>query len=161
MEVVGVFIPARICITRDPLPMEQLFSVSASDFPPTSPPWVLVVDDEPAILRLIEAIIEAQGWIAVLAESGESALATLKAAKSSPAAIICDVLMPKIDGLELTRRMLARNPELKVIFISGHLTDLSWWPTDMREHRFLAKPFNNDDLVAAVESVMAGATPSR
>lgn len=141
--------------------MEQSFPVLASVDPPTSTPWILVVDDEPAMLGLIEAIFQAEDWTVFTADSGEKALAALKAAKHPPAVVICDVLMPRIDGLELTRRMLARVPELKVILISGHLTDLSWWPTDMREHRFLAKPFNNDDLVAAVEEALADGKPVR
>ena len=70
-------------------------------------------------------------------------------------------MMPRIDGLELTRRMLTRVPKLKVILISGHLTDLSWWPTDMREHRFLSKPFSNGDLVTAVQEALADDQPIR
>ena len=52
--------------------------------------------------------------------------------------------------MELTRRMLAKIPKLKVILISGHLMDLSWWPTDLREICFLTKPFSNDQLIQAV-----------
>jgi FixJ family two-component response regulator len=63
--------------------------------------------------------------------------------------------MPGIDGLELTRRLLARLPQLKVILISGHLMDLSWWPTDLREICFLTKPFSNDQLIQAVKQAIA------
>jgi two-component system, cell cycle sensor histidine kinase and response regulator CckA len=115
----------------------------------------LVVDDESAILRLIGAVLEAEGLTVFTADTGNKALAAIKAAKHPPAVAICDVLMPNIDGLELTRRLLMRVPNLKVIHISGHLTDLSWWPTDMREHLFLAKPFANSDLVAAVTDALA------
>jgi DNA-binding NtrC family response regulator len=131
----------------------------SSDFPPahfpTSTPWILVVDDEAAILRLIEAVLQGQGWTVFTADTGEKALVALKAAAHPPSVVICAVLMPRVDGLELTRRLLAQVPDLKVIHISGHLTDLSWWPTDMREHRFLAKPFSNDDLIAAVRAALA------
>ncbi|MSU69734.1 MAG: response regulator [Opitutaceae bacterium] len=129
--------------------------------PPATTPWILVVDDESAILRLIETILQAEGWTAFVVDTGKKALTALKAAKHPPAVVICDVLMPRIDGLELTRRMLARVPELKVIHISGHLTDLSWWPTDMREYRFLAKPFLRADLIAIVEEALADSSPSR
>jgi two-component system cell cycle sensor histidine kinase/response regulator CckA len=135
--------------------MEQLLSVSAPAKSPASPPWILVVDDELSMLRLMEAVLQARGWDAVAVDSGEKALTALKVAKHPPAVVVCDILMPLIDGLELTRRMLVRAPDLKVIHISGHLTDLSWWPTDLREHRFLAKPFDNLALVTAVEAALA------
>jgi DNA-binding NtrC family response regulator len=141
--------------------MEPPFPSLAPVPPPITTPWILIVDDEAALLNLIETILQAEGWTTFLADSGEKALAALKAAKHPPALFICDVMMPRIDGLELTRRMLARVPGLKVILISGHLTDLSWWPTDMREHRFLSKPFSNDDLVAAVREALADGQPIR
>ena len=62
--------------------------------------------------------------------------------------------MPRVDGLELVRRMCARIRGLNVIFISGHLTDVSWWPADLRDHRFLAKPFDNAAIIGAVKDAM-------
>ena len=73
---------------------------------------------------------------------------------------ISDVLMPKVDGLELVRRLCARIPGLNAIFVSGHLTDVSWWPKDLRNHRFLAKPFDNSQLLAAVSEALAEDAPS-
>jgi len=73
---------------------------------------------------------------------------------SAPSLVICDVLMPGIDGLELVRRMCARVKGLNVIFISGHLTDVSWWPEDLKDHRFLPKPFENAQLLGAVKEAI-------
>lgn len=84
------------------------------------------------------------------ASHGEEALAAVDAAATPPSLLICDVLMPGLDGLELTRRIVARAPKIKVILMSGHLTNLSWWPTDFREYRFLPKPFSSEQLFAAV-----------
>jgi two-component system cell cycle sensor histidine kinase/response regulator CckA len=117
--------------------------------------WILVVDDEPSMRLLIEVVLRGQGWTVVSANGGESALELLKVTPQAPAVIICDVLMPGVDGLELVRRMCARLPNLNVIFISGRLSDVSWWPTDLREHRFLAKPFEKSQLVAAVREALA------
>lgn len=114
-----------------------------------------MVDDEPAMQRLIETILSDQGWKITSANSGAAALAMIESAETMPALLICDVLMPGLDGLELTRRLLARVPNLKVILISGHLTDVSWWPTDLREHRFLNKPFSRDELIQTVSDVIS------
>jgi DNA-binding NtrC family response regulator len=130
---------------------------SPSTESPTPPagPWILVVDDEPSMRLLIEVILRAQNWTVVSAEGGEDALEALKTHAHPPALVICDVLMPGVDGLDLVRRMCGRMRDLNVIFISGRLSDVSWWPTDLREHRFLAKPFENTQLVSAVRDALA------
>jgi two-component system cell cycle sensor histidine kinase/response regulator CckA len=120
--------------------------------------WILAVDDEPSMRMLMEVILRGQGWTVVSADGGNAALELLKVTAQPPAVVICDVLMPGIDGLDLVRRMCARIPGLNVIFISGRLSDVSWWPTDLREHRFLAKPFEKSQLVGAVREALN--TPS-
>jgi CheY-like chemotaxis protein len=128
----------------------------ATDASKTSPsgPWILAVDDEPSMRLLIEVILRGQGWTVVSAEGGTEALEVLKTMAQPPAVVICDVLMPGIDGLDLVRRMCGRIQGLNVIFISGRLSDVSWWPTDLREHRFLAKPFEKGQLIAAVREAL-------
>jgi FixJ family two-component response regulator len=134
----------------------------ATETPPLGQPparWILVVDDESAMRNLIEIVLQGQGWSVRTAGGAEDAMDTIRAAAQPPAVVVCDVLMPGVDGLELTRRMCARVPSLSVIFISGHLTDVSWWPSDLREHRFLAKPFENVQLVDAVRDAFNDSTP--
>jgi len=110
--------------------------------------------------HLIELVLKKEGWTVRTASSAEEAIDTIKKAPRPPSLIICDVLMPKGDGLELMRRISGRIHGLEVIFISGHLSDVSWWPTDLREHRFLAKPFENAQLIAAVSQALSdGSVP--
>jgi DNA-binding NtrC family response regulator len=121
----------------------------------SSRPWILVVDDEPSMRLLIEVVLKSQGWNTVCADGANAALDALKSMPEPPEVVICDVLMPGLDGLELVRRMCSRLPSLNVIFISGRLSDVSWWPTDLREHRFLAKPFEKAQLITAVREALA------
>jgi two-component system, cell cycle sensor histidine kinase and response regulator CckA len=124
---------------------------------PNEGKWILVVDDEPSMRMLIGMILQSQGWATQVAEGSEEAMAAIRAAALPPSLVICDVLMPGIDGLELVRRMCARIAGLNVLFISGHLTDVSWWPADLRDHRFLAKPFDNAQLIAVVREALSDA----
>jgi DNA-binding NtrC family response regulator len=130
---------------------DQKSSLTSATGSTTPDRWILLVDDEPAMRQLIETVLDTQNWVVKVADGAASAMATISAAPTPPMLMICDVLMPGIDGLELTRRMLAKLPKLKVILISGHLMDLSWWPTDLREICFLTKPFSNDQLIQAVK----------
>jgi DNA-binding NtrC family response regulator len=92
----------------------------------------------------------------VVADGAESANARIASARTPPALLICDVIMGKTDGLELTRRLLAQIPRLKAIVISAHLAEESWWPADLRACPFLPKPFRNEQLVEAVRAALAG-----
>lgn len=123
-------------------------------------PWILVVDDEPSIRRLMEFLLRSQGWTVLSADGAAQAMEILAAESTPPSLVICDVLMPHVDGLELVRRMCARLKGLNVIFVSGHLTDVSWWPEDLKDHRFLPKPFENAQLISAVKEAIGGGNPT-
>ena len=74
----------------------------------SSAPWILLVDDEPAMRQLIETVLGNQNLAVRLADGATAAMSILNSALTPPALLICDVLMPGVDGLELTRRLLAR-----------------------------------------------------
>jgi two-component system cell cycle sensor histidine kinase/response regulator CckA len=115
------------------------------------------VDDESSIRHLLETVLTGQGWQVKLADGAESALALVNAAPTPPTLMICDVVMPKTNGLSLTRQMLARLPKLQVIFISGKIADAAWWPADLSNIRLLGKPLANEDLILAVNEALTEA----
>lgn len=116
-----------------------------------SPPrWILLVDDETSIRQLIETVLVSEGFAVRVADGAAGAVALAKSEPRPPSLMICDVVMPETDGLALTRQMLAKNKDLKVIFISGRLDDAAWWPADLSGIRLLNKPFANTDLISAV-----------
>ena len=118
-------------------------------------PWILLVDDEPLVRQLIDTVLADRGWTVRVADGAESALALVNAATTPPSVMICDVMMPKTNGLELTRLLRTRLKNLSVILISGHLEDSAWWPADLGQIHLLKKPFLNEDLVAAVTEALA------
>jgi len=111
---------------------------------------VLVVDDEPAILRIIAVILKDLGCEAHTAPDAETALDLLRASK--PDAIITDVRLPGIDGVELAHRV-KMDPKLA----STPLLLMSAYgePVNHKGDDFLPKPFDIDQLTAFISRHLA------
>ena len=82
-----------------------------------NPPKILVVDDEPSMLRYLQTLLEVESYNVDTAPSGEAALVKLQ--KGAPDVVLLDVLMPGgMDGLQTLEQMRERYPQLKVIMLS-------------------------------------------
>lgn len=116
---------------------------------------LLVVDDVPDNLFLVEAILsEEDGYDLKCVESGQAALTELES--STPDLILLDVMMPEMNGLEVTRRV-RQNPELSDIPIIL-VTAYGELPVDEALEAgadgFIRKPFDIQELVAIVENTL-------
>lgn len=124
---------------------------------------VLVVDDEAEVLQFVRAILERAGYRVEVVSSGESALEAYSAATTDPfRLVLSDVAMPGLNGVDLARRLLRKDPQARVLFMSGHVTtDLP--QADLAAHAFemLAKPFRTEQLLRAVQSNIERASRGR
>jgi two-component system cell cycle sensor histidine kinase/response regulator CckA len=134
-----------------PLPPSTIENYSG----PVVHDWILVVDDDAPIRQLLTHALKSETMDVVTAEDGNRALGQLDERSTAPLMAIIDVLMPGMDGLTLARKLLARLPRTKIVLMSGHLNEASWWPTDLREITFLPKPFRIAELKDMVASVRA------
>jgi two-component system cell cycle sensor histidine kinase/response regulator CckA len=134
--------------------MTSILPQNSPSTPPTD--WLLVVDDEAPIRLVVAKFLEETPVEVVGVESGAAALELLARRTDEPVLVLVDVLMPGMDGLTLARKLRARLKRSSIVIISGHMTDLSWWPVDLREIPFLAKPFRLSELVALVTTAQAG-----
>jgi two-component system KDP operon response regulator KdpE len=122
-----------------------------------SPPRILVCDDEPQILRALRVILRDAGFEAVTAESGEEALDL--AAVRPPAAAVLDLMLPDLDGVELTRR-LREWSEMPILVLSAvgeedrKVDALAAGADD-----YVTKPFGPRELVARLQALMRRARP--
>ena len=117
---------------------------------------MLVVDDEAKICEFLSAGLEGEGLEVVSASDGKMALKTVEMRGTEPLIVVVDVLMPGgIDGLTLARRLRDRLKKTKIALMSGHLSDDSWWPADLREIAFLSKPFRLAQVTELVEAARA------
>jgi signal transduction histidine kinase len=116
---------------------------------------ILIVDDSAENLRLLQALLAAQGYEILLARSGEEALAA--ASTERPDAILLDVLMPGMDGLEVCRRLKA-DPELQVIPVilvtSNDRSEDIIQGLDSGADDYVTKPIHREILAARVRSMM-------
>ena len=123
--------------------------------------WILVVDDEQQINAMIVNALSSEQLEVVTAVSAEEAFQALDRHASEPVLVLTDVLMPGMDGLSLARKLITRLTRSKIVVMSGHLTDISWWPADLRELVFLAKPFRISEVSSLVEIAQTGFNRSR
>ena len=113
---------------------------------------IFVVDDDPGILRLIAANLNARGFEASTFNSAASALAGL--GDSVPNLVLIDILMPGIDGMELLRRIRDRSGVPIMMISSKDETEAKLEALDLGADDYLSKPFNVEEMVARVRAVL-------
>jgi two-component system KDP operon response regulator KdpE len=113
---------------------------------------ILVVDDEPAIVRLVRAKLQADGYSVISAGRGEEALTTLE--DERPDLIILDLMMPGMDGFETLRRIRTESqvPVIMLTARSGDADRLNGFQGGADD--YVTKPFNPDELSARVAAVL-------
>jgi PAS domain S-box-containing protein len=118
---------------------------------------ILVVDDQESVRNLMAQILTKQGYLVVQAGTAESALDLAKALDPQPGLLVSDMNLPRINGVELYRRLSAAYPRLKALFVSGMPGHLSpeWSPAGA-ELTFLPKPFSIADFATKVRAVLDG-----
>lgn len=115
---------------------------------------VLVVDDSPDNLFLIQATLEGEGYDIYLAEDGKTALA--KVDELLPDLILLDVMMPEMDGYEVTERIRQNDtlPYIPILLITAHERSSVVKGLDMGADDFIRKPVDVEELLARVRSLL-------
>jgi len=115
---------------------------------------ILAVDDTPDNLVLIQAILEDEGYDLTLASDGEVALSEVAA--SPPDLILLDVMMPGMDGYEVTRRLRQSEdlPYIPILLITAHDQARLVEGLDAGADDFVRKPVDPDELLARVRSLL-------
>jgi two-component system response regulator MprA len=114
---------------------------------------VLVVDDEPAVRRALERALRLENYDVVLAGDGEEALDAL--ARAPADAIILDVLMPRLDGLEVTRRMRKAGDKTPILMLTARdAIDDRVEGLDVGADDYLVKPFALRELHARLRALL-------
>ena len=121
-----------------------------------TPLHILVVDDEPQLLRLMQAFLERLGYAVTCCVDAASALALMSESPCRFRVVVTDLSLPDLPGPELGLRILDLNPDGRILVCSGYVFEVETLPAAVRR-RFgsLQKPFLPKMLVAAVEELLA------
>jgi two-component system, cell cycle sensor histidine kinase and response regulator CckA len=137
---------------------DKKIGLAATDSIPSSTKGsetILVVEDEPAIMKLAVTILQNQGYTVFAAGSPKEAIRIAEAHYGSFHLLITDVIMPEMNGHALAKFLLSLHPGLKCLFISGYTDDViaRHGILDKGVH-FIQKPFSMTDLSDKVRTVL-------
>jgi CheY-like chemotaxis protein len=116
---------------------------------------ILVVDDTPDNLFLIETVLQAEGYQVEVADNGQDALSMISA--EPPALLLLDVMMPGMHGYEVVRRIRQNSnlPFIPIILITGCEQLDTSEQFDVAVEGFICKPIDFDELLKHVSTILA------
>lgn len=123
------------------------------------PEIILVVDDEPVVLKIVSEILSIRGFEVLRAASAEEALDTARRRPGPIHLLVCDVVMPGLGGPDLAEAMQQLHPETECLFIAGLPDSPQIYERILTRGRaFLPKPFAARTLLAKVDEVLGRET---
>ena len=122
---------------------------------------ILVVEDNPNVLELLDVTLRFKGYPVVTARNGQDALESI--ARERPAIVITDILMPKMDGYSLDHN-LRKNPltaQIPIIFISAsYITaEDKKFALSLGAVRFIEKPIDTEDFLLSIAEILTQGAP--
>jgi len=118
---------------------------------------LLLVEDDPSVRVVLKEYLEDQGYSVLTADDGEDGLEVARRSDSSVDLVLSDVVMPKMNGVELARALQSEIPEIKVLLISGHTRDRKRVVEESlscASCSFLQKPFTPQTLVTKIRELL-------
>ena len=115
-------------------------------------PTILIVDDDPAMRRLLDLIFEQEGFTVFTAANGLEALNSIRLRSAEIDIVLTDFMMPGMNGLALAEELKAQQPRLPVLILSACAESLDSGSFD--EKRILTKPFEAKSLLNSVRRLL-------
>jgi PAS domain S-box-containing protein len=127
------------------------------EIPKTKGETILVVEDEPALLRMTKTMLEQFGYRVLAAKGGKEAVETAEDYEGTIDLVLTDIVMPEMNGRDLAERIAKLYPGIRQLFMSGYTAKViaSKGVIDEGMH-FIQKPFSAGDLAAKVRLVLKG-----
>jgi DNA-binding NtrC family response regulator len=120
----------------------------------TRPSKILIVDDDAGMAETCAKLFKRQGWVPLVAQSGQAALERLEA-EPDVEIILTDLMMPGLSGVELLQAAKRINPALEVIIMTGYGTiHNAVQAMKLGASDYITKPFDKEEILAAVEKIL-------
>ena len=114
---------------------------------------ILVVDDEPNIIELVRLYLERDSFRVVGVGDGLAALESVE--RLRPALMILDIMLPKLDGLEICKKLRAQDNSIPILMLTARDDDIDKiLGLELGADDYLTKPFNPRELVARVKAIL-------
>ena len=114
---------------------------------------ILLVDDEPSIVKLARMYLERENFRVEAADDGEAALEAVR--RLNPRLVVLDLMLPKLDGFEVCRRLRAENNPVAIIMLTAWDEDIDKiLGLEIGADDYLTKPFNPRELVARIKAIL-------
>ena len=116
---------------------------------------ILIVEDEGQVLALGKAVLEKLGYRVLAAETPSKALDTAGEYRERIHLLVTDVIMPEMDGKQLSARIMKIRPDIKCIYMSGYSANIiRRWGMESEKECFIQKPFSVRDIAAMVRNIL-------
>ena len=146
-----VFLPAVSEVQRPPV------DNAPPDAPAGNGETILIVDDEPEILKVTQAVLTRFNYKVIQASHGVEALAKYQADPAAVSLVLTDLMMPVMDGIHLARALKEISPGLRIVATSGHGEDAHRSElVPLGVEVFLKKPFSMPQLLTTLHDALAG-----
>ena len=122
---------------------------------------ILVIDDNPAFRYSLAGALGKGGYQVLTADDGEHGIALFRT--ENPDLVICDLIMPRLNGVDTIQKIRRESPAMKIIAISGNavMMNVDGLATALESGAddVIVKPFDSQDLLTRVAQVLYGGTP--
>ena len=116
---------------------------------------ILVVEDDPAYLDFVALVISEAGYKVYKAHNGQEAFQIYEKRSEPIDLLFTDVVMPLMDGVTLSEKLLVITPNLKVIFTSGYSKESKFQSLQNEKINFIEKPYEPKSLLKKIENVLS------
>ncbi|MEO6995076.1 MAG: response regulator, partial [Lacunisphaera sp.] len=115
---------------------------------------ILVIDDEPAVRDVVRSLLKIYGYSPLVAEDGASGIAIFREQPAAIGVVVTDMMMPGLQGPEVIRELRSIDPDVRVVAMSGVISERGEISAEPGRLEFLAKPMTGAELLGAVQRVI-------
>lgn len=145
----------KIYLHRFAGPDEEKTDTQAESLPKGHGETILVVEDEPLVLGLVRTMLETLGYRALVASTPTQAFALVAKYRQEIQLLLTDVVMPEMNGRELSKQILALNPKMRCLFMSGYSVDIISHRSELNENvQLITKPLKIRELAFALQAAL-------